>query len=355
MALAKNLLVESTQRMTTILTGIRANGELTLGNYLGGILPMIQLQRTLKPEDKLHLFIPDLHSFVTDIDHGTLYANVLQNTRIFLGAGIDTALPQLSLYRQSRISAHSEVAWILSCFTHYGEMRRMTQFKDKSAQPGATPTVGLFTYPILQAADILLYDAEYIPVGDDQKQHIEITRDIGLRLNAKFGQDLFVVPKPWKDQLIFSKRHEGVRIRSLQNPDAKMSKSISDPKGTILLSDIPSDAAKKIMSAATDSLSSIDWNWQQRPGITNLLSIASLLAGQPQEQITARWKGSSQYGEFKKHVAYLVADFLSTFQTRCAQYSDERLEQLLTASEKDIEIVANKKLEKLQKAIGLKK
>ncbi len=341
--------------MTTILTGLRANGELTLGNYLGGILPMVQLQNELKSNDKLNLFIPDLHSFVTDIDHAALYQNVLRNTRVFLAAGIDPNRPEVSVYRQSRIPAHSETAWILSCFTHYGEMRRMTQFKEKSALPNTTTTVGLFTYPVLQAADILLYDAEYIPVGDDQKQHIEITRDIGLRINAKFATELFVVPKPWDQQLAFSKRHEGVRIRSLQNPDAKMSKSISDPKGTILLSDTPADAAKKVMSSATDSLAMIAWDWEQQPGITNLLTIGYLLSNTPREQFVAQWAGVSRYGDFKKYIAELVSQFLSDFQERQAQYSDEILEKILVNCEAEMNIIATKKLNQLQTTVGLRR
>jgi len=228
----------------TILTGLRANGDLTIGNYLGAILPMVQILRDLQPEDKFFLFVPDLHSFVTPIDHAQLYQNVLNNVKFYLASGIDYSKDNVFLYRQSQIPAHSELAWILSCFGYYGELQRMIQFKEKAKQQGQNVSVGLFTYPILMAADILLYNADYVPVGEDQKQHLELTRDLAIRFNNKFG-DVFVIPKPWSEQLEFTKRTEGVKICSLTNPTKKMSKSITDPKGTILLTDDPELAAKK--------------------------------------------------------------------------------------------------------------
>jgi tryptophanyl-tRNA synthetase len=204
-----------------ILTGVRSNDEPTLGNYLGAFVPMVRLQREKAGEYQLNMFVPDLHSFTTPIDHETLYARTIKNLKYFVAAGLDIDNADTYIYRQSFISAHSELTWILDCFTYMGEMSRMTQFKDKSAQqddedaddPEALErvqpngrhgvSVGLFNYPVLMAADILLYNAKYVPVGDDQKQHLEITRDIAMRMNNKFGE-LFVVPEMWQKQLEFT-------------------------------------------------------------------------------------------------------------------------------------------------------
>jgi tryptophanyl-tRNA synthetase len=207
-----------------ILTGVRSNDEPTLGNYLGAFVPMVRLQREHAGEFQVNMFVPDLHSFTTPVDHTSLYERTLKNLKYFVAAGLDLDNEDTYLYRQSFVPAHSELTWILDCFTYMGEMSRMTQFKEKSASEDNV-SVGLFNYPVLMAADILLYGAKWVPVGDDQKQHLEITRDIATRMNNKFGE-LFTVPAEWTKQLAFASLDSGVRIRSLTSPEKKMSKSI---------------------------------------------------------------------------------------------------------------------------------
>jgi tryptophanyl-tRNA synthetase len=339
----------------TVLTGLRANGQLTLGNYLGAILPMIERQKELAKEDSFYLFIPDLHSFTTPIDHSLLYSNTLNNIRIYLASGVEVDAKSNFIYRQSRVSGHSELNWILSCFTYFGEANKMIQFKEKSRKEGKSVSVGLFTYPILMAADILLYNAEYIPLGEDQKQHLELARDLAIRFNNKFEKEIFKVPKPWKQQLEFTARQESVKIRSLQNPDSKMSKSVVDPKGTILLDDDPKAASKKVMSAVTDDLAKVDWNWEKQPGITNLLQIQGLLSGQGLEQTKKDWIGTERYGDLKKAVASSVESFLTDLQTKIKTYSDKELEEILIKNEKVVNVTANNTLIRAQKAVGLRK
>src|SRR5689334_22730947 len=220
-----------------VLTGLRSNAEFHLGNYLGAILPMVELQKKHAGEYQLNMFIPDLHSFTTPIDHGKLYEQTHLNLKVFVAAGLDIDQPDTYIYRQSYIPAHSEMTWILDCFTGIGELSRMTEYKDKSTREGEDRvTAGLFNYPVLMAADILLYGAKYVPVGDDQRQHVEFTRDLAERINSKFG-DVFVLPADNKAQMEFAGREEPVRVRSLRNPEKKMSKSVEDPAGTIMLSD----------------------------------------------------------------------------------------------------------------------
>ena len=345
--------------MSTILTGLRANSNLHLGNYIGAILPMVELQKNLKADDQFFMFVPDLHSFTTPIDHGRLYQNSLENIQIYLAAGIDPNLSNTYLYRQSQIPAHSELTWILSCFTYFGEMGRMIQFKEKSTKQGQSVGVGLFSYPILMAADILLYGAEYVPLGEDQKQHLELARDIAVRVNGKFADQfpmgLLKVPKTWDKQLEFSNRSESVKIRSLSNPAEKMSKSVTDPKGTILLIDSPSDAAKKVMTAQTDNEANIQWNWETQPGITNLLQLHALLSGGSLDDTKKAWVGQTRYGELKKEVAGLVEKFFSEFQENLAKISLEEVEKILEKDELEANKIANQTLYKVQQAVGLRK
>jgi len=336
-----------------ILTGIRSNEEPTLGNYLGGMLPMVALQREHAGEYQINMFVPDLHSFTTPIDHASLYRNSLTNLKYFIAAGLDLSNPDTFLYRQSYIPAHSELTWILDCFTYVGEMSRMTQFKEKSSEHNESVTMGLFNYPVLMAADILLYNAKYVPVGEDQFQHLEITRDIATRFNNKFG-DIFTIPEATKQQMRFIQRDNGLRIRSLTDPTKKMSKSSTDEKSKILLADDPEVARKKIMSATTDSLGEINFNWETQPGITSLLQILALLGGRSQEEVNAEWVGHTQYGDFKKAVADEVARFLTDFQARLATITDEILLAKLEQSERDMAITANETLLRAQRAVGLR-
>lgn len=335
-----------------ILTGIRSNEEPTLGNYLGAFVPMVQLQQHYAGRYQLNMFVPDLHSFTTPIDHTTLYENTLTNLKYFIAAGLDITDEHTFLYRQSFIPAHSELTWILDCFTGFGEMSRMTQFKEKSADNNNV-TVGLFNYPVLMAADILLYNARWVPVGEDQFQHLEITRDIALRMNHKFGE-LFTIPEPTAKQTAFIQRDTGLRIRSLTNPEKKMSKSSTDQKSKINLADTPAQARKKIMAATTDSLGVINFDWQRQPGITNLLQLLAILTNRPQAEVNAEWVGQTQYGPLKRAVAEAVTTFLTDFQTRLAGISDETLLAALERSERAMNEAANTTLLRVQKAVGLR-
>jgi len=340
--------------MQTILTGVRANSDLTLGNYFGAILPIIDMAKTRSEEYQVNMFIPDLHSFTTPIDHATLYEQILHNARVFTAAGLPLDNPNIYLYRQSHIPAHSELTWILDCFTGFGEMSRMTQFKDKSATIGDDRvSVGLFNYPVLMAADILLYNATYVPVGDDQTQHLEFTRDIAERLNNRFGE-LFVVPKPVKEQHEFFGKDQGLRIMDLQNPTKKMSKSDEIGKGVIFLGDNPDEAAKKVMSATTDDNAEIHYDKINQPGISNLLEILGLLRGVPRDQVVAEFEGQSRYGDFKQIVAGEVRDFLTNFQTALASVNDDAIVAKLEQSERDLTPIANETLLKVQRAVGLR-
>lgn len=336
----------------TILTGIRSNGELTLGNYLGAILPMVQLQHQKAGDYQLNFFVPDLHSFTTPVEHTTLYEKTLENLRIFAASGLDFTNVDTYIYRQSFIPAHSELFTILNNFTYVGELNRMTQFKDKG-DGQENVSSGLFTYPALMAADILLYGAKYVPVGDDQRQHLELTRDLAIRLNNKFG-DIFTVPVTWIEQLKFYNRDNGIRIRSLRNPEKKMSKSISDPAGTILLTDTPAEAAKKIMSATTDSFGQIQFDLKERPGISNLLQILALLTSSDQTAVNDQWKGRTSYGDLKKAVAQAVEQFLHEFQAKHSAIDDAIIQNKLEVGESAMRSVAEAQLLKVQRAVGLR-
>jgi tryptophanyl-tRNA synthetase len=332
-----------------ILTGLRANNDLHIGNYLGALLPMVDMAKNKSSEYQVNLFMPDLHSFTTPIDHGNLQESIMQNLRLSAGAGLPLGNENVFVYRQSYIPAHSELAWILSCFTGFGEISRMTQFKDKSAKAGADRlSLGLFNYPTLMAADILLYGAEYVPVGDDQTQHLEFTRDIAERLNNRFG-DLFVVPKPAKEQHEFFGKDQGLRIRDLQNPAKKMSKSDESGKGVVFLTDTPAEARAKIMAAETDSLGEIRHDYAERPGVSNLLDILKLFGGQPDEFI-----GQNQYGPLKEAVADKISVFLADFQSKLAAVDDNEITRKLEAGESAMNEQANRTLLKVQKAVGLR-
>lgn len=340
-----------------ILTGVRANNDIHIGNYFGAILPIVDMAKRRSADFDINLFIPDLHSFTTPIDHSKLYDSILNNARIYTAAGLPLDNEAIHLYRQSRVPAHSELAWILDCFTGFGEMSRMTQFKDKGNKGDAS--VGLFNYPVLMAADILLYGATYVPVGDDQTQHLEFTRDIAERMNRKFG-DLFIVPKPVAEQHHFFGNDQGLRIKDLTNPAKKMSKSDDSGKGVIFLGDEPHIAHKKIMSATTDSLGKVQYDRDNQPGISNLLEILTLVrqdAGRDVslEQTISQYAGMERYGDFKRIVADEVAEFLANFQARLAAVDEQAIERKLESSEHDMNIVANETLHRVQTAVGLRR
>ena len=340
--------------METILTGVRVNEEPTIGNFLGAYIPMIHLSHE-HTNSNINFFVPDLHSFTTPIDHGKLYEQTIKGIKYYIAAGLDIDNPNIHIYRQSRVPAHSELCWILDCFTPFGETSRMTQFKEKSAEHPDAVTVGLFNYPILMAADILLYDAKYVPVGEDQFQHLELARNIAIRMNSKFNQELFTPPAPEKEQVKFMHLEKGLRIRSLTEPNKKMSKSAENEKSKILLSDDPKIAAKKIMSATTDSEGVIRFDMINQPGISNLLTIESLLTNRDIQDVIADWAGQTSYGDLKRKVAETIIHFLSDFQERISKISDSDVETILEKGEKYANQVANAKLRQVQTAIGLYK
>ena len=340
---------------SVILTGLRANNDLHIGNYFGALLPLVDMAKNHADDYEINLFVPDLHSFTTPIDHSQLNDQIMHNVRLFAAAGLPLDHPNIHIYRQSYVPAHSEMTWILDCFTGFGQMNRMTQFKDKSAKLEQDRiSVGLFNYPVLMAADILLYGANYVPVGDDQSQHLEFARDIAQSVNSKFNQELFVVPKPVKEQHEFFGKDQGLRIKDLADPTKKMSKSDETGKGIIFLGDTPEAAAKKIRSATTDSFGKIDLENQDQAGIKNLLQILSLMTGKPLTALHDEYNGEEQYGQLKNTVADAVNNFLTDFQTRLVGVDDAQLLAKLEADEKQMNITANETLLKVQRAVGLR-
>lgn len=337
--------------MKTILTGLRANSVFTIGNYLGALLPMVRLAEKYSGEYQVNLFVPDLHSLISEVDGGDLQANIVQSIKFYLAAGLPLN-ENVHIYRQSRVPAHSELCWILNCVATMGEMNRMTQYKEKS-EGKASVNVGIFDYPVLMAGDILLYSASYIPVGEDQFQHIELTRNLASRFNKRYGE-VFTVPESTAEQVKFMGLSEGIRIRDLLNPEKKMSKSTAAEGSKIMLDDAPERAAKKIMSATTDSLGKIKFDMWAQPGVSNLLLIESLVTGVPLADVIATWVGETRYGELKKKVASSVSGMLEEFQARVAEVSDAQVYELLEAGEKYANEVAGAKLLEVQRAVGLR-
>jgi tryptophanyl-tRNA synthetase len=334
-----------------IITGLQANSDLHIGNYFGAIKPMVDSYKKMSDSDKFFYFVPNLHSFTSPIDHTILYQNTLNNIKTLLASGVNYKDPKVHLFRQSRVSEHAELAWSLQCFTYYGEASRMTQFKDKSIK-NENFSVGLLTYPVLMAADILLYDCEYVPVGLDQQQHIELTRDIAMRFNNKFGE-IFKVPEVWTKQVEYLNRTKGLKILSLSDPTKKMSKSDYDSKGCVFMTDTPELVSKKIMSASTDSIASIDFDPVNQAGISNLITILSCVRGTTIEEVTQEFKGESRYGDFKKIVAQELSEFIAQFQLEFNKFSNEELEELLNQSESKVKVIANQKLKKVYQVLGL--
>lgn len=378
-----------------LLTGLRANNDLHIGNYFGAMLPTIDMAKTRSSEYQVNMFIPDLHSFTTPIDHSQLQAQILNNAKLYAAAGLPLDDDNIHLYRQSYVPAHSELTWILDCFTGFGEMSRMTQFKDKSgileykeilnktftgvSEPGKSgeaasieynweernqltrkaigakdsTTVGLFNYPVLMAADILLYGAKYVPVGDDQTQHLEFARDIAERMNNRFGE-LFVVPESVKKQHEFFGKDQGLRIMDLVNPTKKMSKSDESGKGVIFLGDSPEVAAKKVMSATTDDKANVQYDPANQPGISNLIDILALLRSKPVSEVASEYAGMDRYGDFKKIVATEMQQFLTDFQLSYDMFDSATLLAKLEASERAMNQQANATLYRVQQAVGLR-
>ena len=336
--------------MKTILTGIRSNSVLTLGNYLGALLPMVRLANEHSDNFRVNIFVPDLHSIISDVD-GDLRENIIRTIKYYLAAGLEIN-DNVHLYRQSYVPAHSELCWILNCVATMGETSRMIQYKEKSKGQESC-NVGIFDYPILMAADILLYDTEFIPLGEDQFQHIELTRNLAMRFNNRFGE-IFTVPAKTSEQVKFMEVENAIRIRDLLNPEKKMSKSTAAENSKIMLDDEPEKAAKKIMSATTDSLGKIKFDMFNQPGISNLLQIEALVTNTPLQDVIATWAGETHYGDLKKKVAESVSTMLGIFQEKLATISDEEVYELLETGERYANEVANKKLLEVQKAFHLR-
>ena len=336
--------------MKTILTGIRVNSELTLGNFLGALLPMTRLANKHSDEYNINIFVADLHTIIAEQDGG-LQHNLLMLIKMYLAAGLKVN-DNVHIYRQSYVPATSEMTWILNCVATMGELGRMIQYKEKGRGEDSC-NVGIFDYPVLMATDILLFDGNYIPVGQDQFQHIELTRDIAIRVNHRFGE-IFTVPEKTSEQAKFMGSNDGIRIRDLVNPEKKMSKSAKAENSKIMMTDDPKKVAKKIMSATTDSLGEIDFDLKERPGISNLLQIEALVNDRPLDEVVAEWKGKSNYGDLKKKVAESVSTMLADFQARLAKITDEEVYELMETGEKYANELANAKLLKLQKAFELR-
>jgi tryptophanyl-tRNA synthetase len=339
---------------SVILTGLRANNDLHIGNYLGALLPIVDLAIHRAGEYQVNLFVPDLHSFTTPINHHELQAQIIENLKVFVAAGLPLDHPDVHVYRQSYVPAHSELTWILDCFTGVGELQRMTQFKDKSQGENSDRiSVGLFNYPVLMASDILLYGASYVPVGDDQTQHLEYTRDIAMRVNSQF-EEVFTIPKPVKEQHAFFGKEQGLRIKDLTDPSKKMSKSNASPKGIIYLSDDTDQVKAKIMSATTDSLGQIRYDKDKQPGIANLLELLALFSDKPLDEVIGAYQGQDQYGPLKSAVSDAIVSFLEDFQHKLSDVSIEIITQKLTESEQAMNEQANATLKKVQRAVGLR-
>jgi len=324
--------------MKRILTGLKPSGELTLGSLIGCINQMVKLQ----DEYDSFMFVPDMHAITVKQDPKMLRERIRKNVALYLACGVDP--DKNTIYLQSENLYHANLSWVLECTTYMGEASRMTQYKDKSSK-GENVTVGLFTYPILMAADILLYDADYVPVGIDQKQHVELARDIALRFNKTYG-DTFKMPEPMMSEV-------GVKIMDLQEPTKKMSKSDETYKGVILLLDDEKTIRKKIMSAVTDSDNKIYYDKDNKPGVSNLLTIYSSLKNISIEEAEDYFKDYN-YGNFKKEVADLVVSVLSNIQTKYNEIiNGTMLDDILdNGREKTCEIAKEKTLDVFRK-VGL--
>ncbi|RYZ58031.1 MAG: tryptophan--tRNA ligase [Proteobacteria bacterium] len=295
-----------------ILSGIQPTNKLTLGNYLGAIKNWVRIQNDYNS----YFMAVDQHAMTARQDPEALRKNTLFSIACYIAAGIDTE--KCVLFVQSHVPQHSQLAWTLNCFGYMGELSRMIQYKEKSAKTGTNIPVGLFTYPLLMAADILLYDTTIVPVGEDQTQHVELTRDLAERMNGIYGDDTFVVPKAHIPTV-------AARVMDLLTPTSKMSKSAVNENGSIFLSDSPADIEKKFKRATTDSETVIAFDSQNKAGVSNLLSIQSAITGESIAEVVARYEGK-QYGHLKVETAQIVIKELSPIQKRAQELVDERTE-----------------------------
>jgi tryptophanyl-tRNA synthetase len=324
-----------------VLSGIQPTSDsFHFGNYLGALRQWVELQETHEP----FFFIANMHALTLEQEPKKLRERTFVAAAQLMAMGID---PQRSaIFVQSHMPEHAELAWVLQCLTGFGEARRMTQFKDKSAKAGeGSSSVGLFTYPILQAADILLYRPAYVPVGEDQRQHLELTRDLAQRFNHRYKRT-FRLPEPYILK-------ETAKILDLQNPAIKMSKSNSSPGGIVEMLDDPKVSAKKVRSAVTDSGSEIRFDPETKPGISNLLTIYSALSGRSIEDLVTSYEGQG-YGALKGDLADVVVDFVTPFRNRTLELLDDRaeLERVLRAGAETAGAVARATLADVYDRVG---
>ncbi|MED3823817.1 tryptophan--tRNA ligase [Priestia flexa] len=324
--------------MQTIFSGIQPSGTITLGNYIGAMKQFVELQ----DDYNCHFCIVDQHAITVPQDRLALRKNIRSLAALYIAVGIDPT--KSTLFIQSEVPAHTEAGWMLQCVAYIGELERMTQFKDKSAGKEAV-SAGLLTYPPLMAADILLYKTDLVPVGEDQKQHLELTRDLAERFNKKYN-DIFTIPEVRIPKV-------GARVMSLQEPTKKMSKSDPNQKAFITILDEPKVIEKKIKSAVTDSEGIVRFDKENKPGISNLMSIYSILGNVSLEEIERMYDGKG-YGDFKADTAKVVVEALAPIQQRYYELIDsEELDQILDAGAEKANFVANKMLRKMRNAMGL--
>lgn len=330
--------------MTTsvLLSGVQPTEAITLGNYLGALKNWVQLQHSYR----CYFAVVDLHSLVTyqRQEASSIADNTWYALATYLATGIDPE--RACLFAQSQVAQHSQLAWILNCFSYMGELNRMTQFKDKSKDKTNIPA-GLFNYPTLMAADILLYQANLVPVGEDQRQHLELTRNLAQRVNKTFGSQLFTVPEPYIAKL-------GARVMDLRNPLNKMSKTGENRQGTIFLSDSNDQIAKKIARAVTDSGKEIVYDPQNKPGVSNLLVIQAVIEGHPLETLVDRYR-QSNYGKLKNDTADVVIAELQPVRDKIEQLLADRqyLQQILTTGGQQARQCAQTTLARVHQALGL--
>lgn len=325
--------------MKRMLSGIKPSGQLTLGNYIGALREFVKYQE----DYQMIVFIANLHTLTVYQDPKELSTNLRDTIALYLACGLD---PKRSvIFMQSDVMAHAQLGFILACNTYMGELNRMTQYKDKLAKGAESMTAGFYEYPTLMAADILIYDPDFVPVGEDQKQHVELTRDVAIRFNNRYGQT-FNLPAPLIPKV-------GARIMSLSDPTKKMSKSDALDKGCIYLLDKPEVARKKIMSAVTDLVGIVQYDPIQQPGIANLLTIHAALSGDSIEVLVERFKGQG-YGTFKKAVADEVVKLLETLQSKYQDILNQHiLEAVLVEGAAKAKVMAEAKLKLVEKKIGL--
>ena len=323
-----------------ILSGIQATGKLTLGNYLGAIDNWVKMQE----EYDCYYMIANLHSLTVRNNPEELKNNTLRILATYVAAGLDPE--KNTIFIQSQVKEHSELGWILDCYTYMGELSRMTQFKDKSAKHADNINAGLFTYPALMAADILLYQADLVPVGEDQRQHLEITRDLAERFNKIYGET-FVVPNAYV-------RKSSARIMGLQDPTSKMSKSATNLNDVIFLEDEPEVILKKFKKAVTDSENKVKFDPENKPGVSNLMQIYSAITGKTMEEIENEFEGRG-YGDFKMTVANSVIDKLKPIQERYKEILEDKeyVEQIYTKGAENARRLASKTLENVKNKIGI--